>query len=292
MLLLIYGFFLLWAGGLFGATCKDLQVIRHTESTRSYLAVVRDNKQATFILKQRKQNRVPEQFACAVDKLGSLMAQELGIPCNTVDIIPISACLPYKFHKDSPATLHSFISGVSRLVGLCQRYKPIKNSEGIGLTLTVIRDMARHPGLPELVALDTFICNTDRNRSNLILNETENKFYAIDFGNAFSVNLCKLAIDNIKFYLSKKITLTRAEKDSLRVYRDMLNHLKKKYSPQVLYERLEAYAKEAGFFDNGVSLPRAQHVKRLLSRCRSVIEESYASVPRLIKLVNKLIKRG
>lgn len=58
--------------------------------------------------------------------------------------------------------------------------------EKTGLTLAVIQDMAKHPDLPKIVALDTFVGNADRSCPNLYYDKVADRFCGIDMAASFS----------------------------------------------------------------------------------------------------------
>ena len=56
------------------------------------------------------------------------------------------------------------------------------------LTIVIIYRMTWHVQLPIIVALDLFICNTDRHRGNLFYDAVTDTFCAIDMDDIFRCN--------------------------------------------------------------------------------------------------------
>jgi hypothetical protein len=66
-----------------------------------------------------------------------------------------------------------------------------------GLTGSIIETMSMHVTLPYLVALDTFIGNSDRSLPNIFYDKKSNTFYGIDHAAAFTRALASFAYDRL-----------------------------------------------------------------------------------------------
>lgn len=171
----------------------------------------RDNK---FIIKQIKDPSPDEQFLLVLDALGCLIAESCDIAMNKVTIIPANTSFHGKKILEFPATLHSLAKGIStdkkcfyQNIDVHQRFRKKDSpnwhrwgplaAEKTGLTKKTIQNMAKHPDLPKIVALDTFVGNADRSSPNLYYDEITDRFCGIDMAASFSSPLALAAYQHV-----------------------------------------------------------------------------------------------
>jgi hypothetical protein len=87
--------------------------------------------------------------------------------------------------------------------------------ERTGLTIEIIQNMAKHPDLPRIVALDTFVGNADRSPPNLYYDEITDRFCGIDMAASFSSPLALAAYQRLE---GLKSHLTSGELSALIDY--------------------------------------------------------------------------
>lgn len=250
-----------------------------------------------FLLKQRYGVLLHKHFMSVLEVLGSKMAESMNIRCNYVEIVPADQCKEYKHYPDRPATLHSFVPGVQidksifkNQINIKQRNRNERSSKR-GLNLAIMRNMAKHPFLPVLVAFDTFIGNRDRAGVNLLYEEKTDTFTAIDFGDTFKFNLSEIALKNLrKFKKAKKLNFNAREWEAVAVYRDTLVRLVSMYNPRNMYSMLLAIAREAKIIsDNPTYASRKQDLEELLALHKKFMFENYASVKKLIAELDDIL---
>lgn len=254
-----------------------------------------DNK---FVVKQIKDSSPDEQFLLVLDALGCLIAESSDIPMNKVTIIPSNKPFHGKKVLEFPATLHSLAKGVStdkncfyQDVDVHQRFRK-KNSpmwrrwgplapEKTGLTIEIIQNMARHPDLPRIVALDTFVGNADRSPPNLYYDEITDRFCGIDMAASFSSPLALAACQRLE---GLKSDLTSSELSGLRDYANVLEFLIKTWPPEKQERFLLEYSKIAGF-TNGFLFN--QNVFERIEFHKRIIKDNYKNCVTLLKLINR-----
>lgn len=110
--------------------------------------------------------------------------------------------------------------------------------------------MAKHSDLPKILALDTFLGNSDRSPPNLFYDLETDQFCGIDMAASFSTELAKEAYRQIQQIQTMAICLSRVERDALKEYSNTLETLLKMYPPEKQEMLLMKYAKMAGFVEN------------------------------------------
>ena len=218
-----------------------------------------------YVVKQIKDPSPDEQFLLVLDTLGCHIAFSAHIPQNYVVLIPPGK-FPGKKKEGFPATLHTLAPGVStdqecpfQGVDIHQRYRK-ENSrmwslwgplapENTGLTYTVIKNMARHPDLPKIAALDTFVGNADRSSSNLFYDVMTHHFCGIDMAASFSTPLAQEALRQLRELENRGIQLTLEERTALDAYANTLNHLLETWPVERLEMKLKEFANNAGFIE-------------------------------------------
>lgn len=275
-------------------TCSSLDFVKEFHSRRSKIVRLSRSDGSPILLKQRLGHPLHKHLMSALEVLGTSIAASIDVACNHVELVPADKCPRYKLFKDRPATLHSLVPGAPLDEESRPRFK-VKQSyrhtadKKRGLTLDIIRDMAKHPQLPKLVALDTFIGNIDRHRGNIIYDGDKDKLYAIDFGDIMKVNLCRIAIKNIKAIRNKKYSLKKRERAALLEYRNTLEQLSQLHKPFRLYRSLVRLIRQAGILGSSAYRPRSDELHELLSRHRRFIFKSHQCVKKLIAVLDDFL---
>ena len=160
-----------------------------------------------YIVKQKKDC---EKTVVSVmrDALASYIAKNLGV-AHFVKIISAEEEFPGKIYQNCPATLLTVAAGkVIRQLDKNHKYfrlslqqrsvKDVTRKElDTWLDEEVIFHMTWHKQLPIIVALDLFICNSDRHRGNLFYDDETDSFCAIDMDNIYRRNLPDFACKNL-----------------------------------------------------------------------------------------------
>jgi len=258
-----------------------------------------DNK---FVVKQIKNSSPDEQFLLVLDTLGCFIAESSDIPMNKVIIIPSNTPFHGKKTLEFPATLHSLAKGIStdkkclyQDIDVHQRFRK-KNSpmwhrwgplatEKTGLTIEIIQNMVRHPDLPRIVALDTFVGNADRSPPNLYYDEIIDRFCGIDMAASFSSPLALAACQCLE---GLKNHLTSDELSALIDYANTLELLIKIWPPEKQERILLEYSEIAGF-TNGSCLFNQDVFERIEFHKKS-IQDNYQNCVKLLALINRQLK--
>ena len=187
----------------------DFILIKSQSLKNSYISYVQSQNGKIFIVKQKRHRSVHSRLCIVRDTLSAYIAEKVRIPTNRVCIIPPRVYFLGKKFMDEPASLHTYAPGFTLReqpsvyddLYVQQRWKSRWSYEQKGLTVEVIRNMARHPALPCIVALDTFIGNSDRHDGNLCYDFDTDTFCGIDMDDTFNKNLCKVACDHVRAML-------------------------------------------------------------------------------------------
>lgn len=260
------------------------------------ITVLQDQYYNKCLVKQYVASTLIQRIVAARDKLGSRVAQSVNVLANHVEIIPINYSFPGKHDPRSVATLHTFVSGTTIRDlpetstvfqgSLKQEHKNNTPKNQRGLTRNIITTMSQHPDLCKMVALDTFIANTDRHTANFMYDSTNDRFIAIDLENSFHSNLgyyaCQLIIALIN---NKNILLNTQELNALSIYKNTLELLIASHTPQALYESFVAYVEESGTIPRGLNGFLEHHVQNY----RATIQANYNSCVQLVGLLDQLI---
>lgn len=271
------------------------------ETDDCYISFI-ENAEEKFVVKQIKDPSPDEQFLLVLDTLACHIGNDSEIPVNQVEIISPNICITGKKIIELPATLHTFAKGVStekespyQNIDVHQRFRK-ENSpmwhqwgplapEDSGLTMTVMQNMAKHPDLPKIVALDTFLGNADRSPPNLYYDEEINRFEGIDGAASFSSPLALVACAQLKG--KKRTQVTQEVLSSLEIYVETLELLVKNWPPEKQESTLKRFSEMAGFragcflYDQNV-VDRIEFHKRC-------INENYKNCLKLIKKLRKIL---
>jgi hypothetical protein len=241
-----------------------------------------------YIVKQK--NNIRKILGCVRDAITAYIAESLDI-AHRVVIVPAGMKFPGKMRDDWPATIHTIAPGkmikeqkeIFRKMNLQQKEE--------GFRRDMLRWMARYPLLVYIVALDIFTCNHDRHRGNLFFNPRTKLFCAIDMDSSYKYNLCALACENFTALIEDGLyPLTSAEFNALAQLRKTLVFLIKTYPPEKVVARYNEFAHQAGFIPDSPLYTEKIHM--WLEANKEMIVQSYQDVQRLVKILNKAIRRG
>jgi len=272
------------------------------ETEDCYISFV-EREGERFVVKQIKDARPDEQFLLILDALGCHIAEEANIPVNRVRIIPANAPFPGKKVLELPATLHTFAKGVSsdeassyRDLDLHQRYlkenTPLWHRwgplapEDTGLTKRIIHNMAKHPDLPSLVALDTFVGNSDRSPPNLFYDSLSDHFCGIDMAASFRAPLAEAACRQLKGM--RKEQFDQVTLSALQNYASTLEVLLKTWPPEEQERMLLLYSERAGFKKGSHLSDR--DVKNRIAFHIACIRDNYLWSVELVKVLSIFLK--
>lgn len=283
----------------FGCNHTELQeehFFKTPHNTR--ISVLQHINGKKFIIKQEQRKSLRGHLIVAKEKLGVEVARSINVNTNNVLSIPKNQSFPGKAKCAGPATLHTFVPGfkVSTLpkelksfkIWIQQPVKPSVPKDQWGLTRKVITNMAQHPDLPRIVALDTFIANADRHRGNFFYDPKSDHYFVIDLESSFGKNLASYACKLMKTFINNNTSLSRAELEALHLYGATLKKLIKLHTPEQLYEKLVNYSIENGILAR-VSRPVAHTIIKKMYK--KTMTANYASCIRLIDLIDNLLKK-
>lgn len=255
-----------------------------------------------YVVKQIKDPSPNEQFLLVIDALGCQIAEISGIPQNRVTIIPANVTFPGKKLLEFPATLHTFATGVCTEQGsfykdidihqrfraenspMWRRYGPLP-AERTGLTKLIIQAMARHPDLPKIVALDTFVGNADRSSPNLYYDESTDRFCGIDMAASFTKPLGLAACRQLKGMRS--LEFTQNELSALMDYANTLESLIKNWPPEKIELSLMVFAAMAGFQKGNLLFD--QDVEERIMFHKRCMRENDENCRELVKVIHQLV---
>lgn len=157
---------------------------------------------------------------------------------------------------------------------------------GRWLTEEIIDQMTWHKQLPIIIALDLFICNTDRHGGNLFYDPVTDCFCAIDMDNIFRRDLPALACKKLDIMVNiHKKKFTKKEIIALASVRDTLQFLLKKYSSKQIIIQLNLFAKQVG----KVSVIDSKKMAKKIAHHEEMIVQSRKSVHKLIDALDEII---
>lgn len=288
----------LFRGKSFGCNQQKTQIINSFKTPYdTHITTIKNKKNnKKFIVKQDTRNPLSAHLCGVREALGSYIAHSADIPAHLVSIIPAGCNFPGKTKTEFPATLHTMAPGtmVNKVPKNVQHFKifihqPLKTSvseESWGLTRAVIQSMAMHPDLARMVALDTFIANSDRHRKNYFYDQKSNRYIAIDLENSFRSNLAAYACTCVKNMINDtKEQFSQEELCALLMYKKALEHLISLHTPASLYSKLVEFS-AMGNIETYVS---PETITKKLQIYKENIETNYKSCKKLVRLLDKLI---
>ena len=265
------------------------------ESKNAFINYIIIGKQR-YILKQKKD--ISQIAASAMrDSFAAYIARNLGIT-HLVKIIAPEDNILGKVYQNYPATVHTIVPGVT--------IRNLINSKYSYLTLqlitlsklnekwldTILPQISWHKQLSIMVALDLFLCNTDRHRGNIFYDESTDSFYAIDMDNIYRLNMPEIACAHLDrmIYVDKR-KFTKQEIEALMILKSTLERLLKKYTPHKLIDCLHKCAHKAGYINlkSYVDKKIGKKIARQIARHEEIIVQSYASIQTFVMMLNKVI---
>lgn len=287
------------------AAANDFQCLRSCESDDCWISFVEcANEQ--FVVKQIKDSSPDEQFLLVLDALGCHIAENSAIPINKITVIPPKIAFPGKMKCEFPATLHTQAIGVSveeqescyqeidvqqrfrkKNSPMSQRWGPLPQDKA-GLTLTVTQNMAKHPDLPKIVALDTFVGNADRSPPNLFYDAITDRFCGIDMAASFSSPLAAIACWQLK--RMKREDLTTNELAALNDYASTLKDLINNWPPEKQEQLLLEYSEKGGF-TKGSALWDQNIIDRIEFH-KKYMDDNYQNCVKLVEIIKLLRDSG
>ncbi len=263
---------------------------------------VKDQFSTIYLVKQYKEFGWGQQYLFMVmERLVSHMAQEMGYPYNKVRIIPANSNFTGKSQKHLPATLHKVVPGVpvnqlrigSRFANV--NLKQHKAKTGIsGLREENTVHLWKHPDLPTIAGFDTFVCDRDRGRGDLIFCEIKNRFYAVDFERSFKSSLAFFTLKNLgslAFFTLKNLrnmrrSFSKEELRGLQGYKKTIEQLIKAFPPERTIQLFDKFCKEVlpgELFENG-------RIQGRICKYKKVILKSYEDSKQLVGLLNQILE--
>lgn len=287
---------ILTEGSIKHFTCKEWKPVRRLEKEWSSLVFLKGKNKKQAVLKQLKGHPVRFISNLVADTVGAFIAQSVHIPCNAVAILPIQHTCIHKKMVHQPASLHTLIDGRTleqqpgRAYKTIVQLKTIGMSKLFGLTHAVINAMSKDPDLPSIAAIDTFMGNVDRLPKNIMRHNNTKRLYAIDFTLAFSTNLARYSVKNLKELLLNNPCFTTAELEALKIYRNTLKELLKVHTPRSLGAHIHKAFEETGFLDyKRYSYSIKKLVVGSINHYKQVARDSYKSTQELVSLLETVV---
>src|SRR5579863_2130019 len=212
----------------------------------SYIFFIEDAQDRQYVIKQQKSGSLGKQFRVVCEMLCAHMAELVEIPAHLVRMLSAGLAFPGKFLTDRTASLHTKVPGITvrdlidhpyAKLDIKQNNDSFLSSDQMGLNKRVISNMALHPTLPLIVALDTFVSNRDRSKANVIYDEKNDAFYAIDMALIYDTSegrklLAQLSCDQVESMINKKEIFTALELEGLKRYQETLMQLISYFTPK------------------------------------------------------------
>jgi len=281
----------------------DIVVYKFLETQKSsYILFIKDKDENHYVVKQEKSKTLVKQFRALSETLCAHIAATLDIPSHRVRLLPVGVPFPGKFITKRIATLHTLVPGdtVRTLADRTYGKIDIKQAtdESIpfdrqGFNERTIFFMSLHPQLPKIVALDTFIGNKDRNKANILYDQNDDSFYAIDMALMYDVSgnrksVAQVACDQVTHMITQNKQFTQKEREALITYRSILQELIKEFPPKKLGELLDFLLAGSGLIKQD-SFYDEKEIYALLNIYKRAIRQSYIEVKKLVYLLFILI---
>lgn len=273
---------------------EKVSLVNTVETKNSFVSYVSINGK-TYLVKQKKDYK--KQLAVVRDALAAYIAKTFRGIAHEIEIIRANQEFSGKVNQSLPATLHTLAPGETvrkqpkckyNALRLRQFWAQAQSFNEKGLTKLIIEYMTWHRQLPEIIALDLFIGNSDRHCGNLCYNPDTDTFCAIDMDDTFNKDLCELACKKLKYMIKKEnVEFSENELKALKRMKKALKILIRKHHPTELIQKLHVFAQQAGF-SNGAKLYEEDIQKKLLLY-ESMIINTYRSASQLILLLEKII---
>jgi hypothetical protein len=278
--------------------------VAHT-GTDACIRKVTDGK-SVYILKQINDPSLDEQFLLINDCVASQIGHCAGVPINQVAFIPHDVGTHLKAYPERAATLHTYVSGkdLESEVPCCihqeftlqqrvinagspwQMQYPLAEDQQ-GFTRTIIESMCEHETLILLVALDTFIGNSDRSLPNIFYDKQSNGFYGIDQAAAFTRTLPAFAYDRLTELLSEGYFHDGSMNmiDSLCVFRNMLLRLCKAAPPVLIIQSMQQLIIHLPVH----TIEQTDIISARMHHHGCIVEKNYCDTLKLIALLGQIL---
>jgi hypothetical protein len=274
------------------------------ESSNAFINYVVING-VRYIVKQKKECK-KTIISVIRDALAAYIAKDLGI-AHSVEIIPTDNDIIGKVYQHCPATLLGIAKGkIIRQLAQDHKFFQLslqqrnvdKNVDKLDekilnkwLDETIISQITWHKQLPIIIALDLFLCNSDRHRGNLFYDDVTDSFCAIDMDNIYRRNLPQFACQNLKKMVNvDKKKFSKKEIKSLKKMKKVLELLMQKYTPDKVIAQLYKFAQQAGYVDDDSEINHS--VTKKIEWHKNIINQSYRSTRKLISILNDIIKKS
>src|SRR5579863_6729329 len=270
------------------------------ESSNSFINYVIINGMR-YIVKQKKScaQTIPSVFR---DALASYIARKLKI-AHAVEIISPENDIPGKVYQHCPATLLTVARGkIIRHLAENHKFFTLslqqRNLEELDekilnkwLDATIISQITWHKQLPVIVALDIFLCNSDRHLGNLFYDDETDSFCAIDMDNIYRRNLPAFAYQNLEKMINiDKKKFTQEEIQAITKMKKTLEFLLQNYTPKKIIAQLYTFARQAGYVDDGSEVNKS--ITKKIKSHKKIIKQSYQSSRKLISLLDGIIAKS
>lgn len=271
---------------------QDVSIINSLESTHSFISYVNIDH-VDYLIKQKK--TVSKQFSVVRDALAAWIAHNLDI-AHSVYIIPSKKELPGKKNMLWSAVLLTIAPGKMVCAQPHSKYYHLslkqRNIDGLfspdrWFTEKIIQQMTWHPQIPVLIALDLFICNTDRHGGNLFYDPSTDLFCAIDMDNIFRRDLPAIAVAKLNLMRVHKKKFTQQEIEALTVVKETVQLLMEKYPVELIVNKLHFFIDQANFMRHDQQF--VAKVAKKIVRHKKTIVESRTSLHILISVLDKII---
>lgn len=278
--------------------------IHHT-GTDACITVVTDANGVKYIVKQIPDGSIDEQCLLISDAFCASIGYQCGVSVNDATFIPYNIGNHVKQYPNQAAILLTYIEGTDletvfppflrqlndeftihqRTIkpnAPWQKHPPKDKEQG--LTKDIIIHMSDHEDLPPIVALDTFVGNSDRSNPNILYDPQTGRFWGIDLAAGLhSPTLALCGFERLEELLSTNFLQTTNNKiwEGLNRFKNTL---------QTLVNHVDLVIAEKTLFDLASLLgPEAlnnQDVKDRIIYFNSVLKKNVFNCRKIITLLN------
>lgn len=217
-----------------------------------------------------------EETSAIKEAIGSHIGTSAGIPINKVKIIPPSQQFTGKTAARL-ATLHTYMPGKEAALADAPSFyikETLGNRGGLDAA-------AYSKDLADIIAIDIFVNNGDRNKLNYFFDEKTGRYYGIDLGQSFTAAIPAGSMAHISFvFLSKLTTISENDKKGLTRVNRRLKQLLQLYPVSTLYDLWMEKAQEAEY--------RYSDFKK--KKIKNKIVKLNGEVKKLVDLIDTLVR--
>lgn len=290
ILLLCFSLFQLQAELTHLPVQSDQVMLEHLGIGRNYYVhYLKDFKGRKYLLKQKNNlfSDMERALQSVREVLGAYIAHAVGIACQNVWIIPAHIPFTGKSFDGKPATLHELVPG--KMVRDIKKWQHLKIRQkgklGIfqrGMQYHIISNMAQHPALPSIVALDTMVGNGGRHNKNFFYDQATDTFWVIDMGGSYTFNQVEQSCKNLQGIIdNSRIAFSSKQLQAVQSYARMLKKIETVCTPEILIQQLELFLQQ-GQFSPEVSM-------YVYDSIVGHIHQSYEQLPQLLDLIDQLL---